>query len=186
MVSRPAGLAGYVTVWMHLISVLPANAVLCCTLLCSLHAFRCSAVCYSYSVSPHAVCFRRSLFLLTLGAATGILRRQISALLLHRALLLEYCPSPLRQFQTRVPLFTCIPDSSRQHNLHRDQSTCTSISMQLKHVVFQILDLKYWPSEYMILSVEIRFGSQLRALRAHLELGKWASSGGLYSDPSNS
>jgi len=58
--------------------------------------------------------------------------------------------------------------------------------MQLKHVVFQILDSKYWPSEYMILSVEIRFGSQLRALRAHLELGKWASSGGLYSDPSNS
>jgi hypothetical protein len=48
-------------------------------------------------VSPHAVYFRRSLFLLTLGAATGILRRQISALLLHRALLLEYCPSPLRQ-----------------------------------------------------------------------------------------
>jgi hypothetical protein len=47
MVSRPAGLAGYVTVWMDLISVLPANAVLCCTLLCSLHAFRCSAVCYS-------------------------------------------------------------------------------------------------------------------------------------------
>jgi hypothetical protein len=47
MVSRPAGLAGYVTVWMDLISVLPANAVLCCSLLCSLHAFRCSAVCYS-------------------------------------------------------------------------------------------------------------------------------------------